>query len=111
MDNIIHAINDNLSRNQCDKSEPSTSLDEISFVKSCFVDIPKEDFELPDDDVPPDKAILRSLYHVKICTLELRRSLTEIATVTLKRIMSARKWHGRQIRMVFGILLRKRSEI
>ena len=74
MDNIIHAINDDLSRNQCDKSEHSTSLDEMSFVKSCFVDTPKEDFEIPDDDVPPDKAILRSLYRVKIRTLELLRS-------------------------------------
>lgn len=69
MDTIIHAINDDLSRNKCDISEPSTSLDEMSFVKSCFVNRVIKDFDLPNDAVPPDKAFLRSLCNIKIRTL------------------------------------------
>jgi deoxyuridine 5'-triphosphate nucleotidohydrolase len=74
MDNVIHAINDDLSRNQRDKSEQPDSLEEMSFVRSCFVDTPKDDFEMPSDDVPPDKALVRSLYHIKIRTMTLMRS-------------------------------------
>ena len=74
MDNIIHTINDDLSRKNCDISEPSTSLEEMSFVKSRFINRVTNDFDLPDDAVPPDKAFLRSLCNIKICTLQLQRS-------------------------------------
>ena len=74
MDNVIHAINDDLSQNQRNKSEQSNSFEEMSFVRSCFFDTPKDDFELPSDDVPPDKALTRSLYHIKIRTMKLMRS-------------------------------------
>ena len=75
MDTIIHTINDDLSRDHCDISEPSTSLEKMSFVKSRFIhNRVTNDFNLPDDAVPPDKVFLRSLCNIKIRTLQLQRT-------------------------------------
>ena len=111
MDNLIHAINDDLPRNQRDESEQSNSLEEMSFVQSCFVETSKDDFELPSDDVPPNKALVRSLYHIEIRTMNLMRPPCKHSKADSEDNYTGEDIQWKRTKLAFGTCQKPRSPI